>query len=143
MLQINLKDRATVRSKRCASARSQEQITHASSELIAITFFFAFTLRGFNADLFVILLQRCKIFSSLREFTFLHTFSNIPMYESTLGVHQVELVIDAREHLGDCGGVADHTARTHDLSQVTTRDNRWWLIIDSALEASGAPIDEL
>merc|ERR1711865_333420 len=30
-----------------------------------------------------------------------------------------------------------------DLGKITTGDHGWWLVVDSALEASGAPVDEL
>ena len=36
-------------------------------------------------------------------------------------------------------GVRDHAAGTHDLGQIATRHDGRWLIIDAALEASGAP----
>ena len=36
-------------------------------------------------------------------------------------------------------GVGDHAASTHDLGQIASRHDRRWLIIDAALEASGAP----
>ena len=58
-------------------------------------------------------------------------------------LHEVELVINAREDLRDGRGVGDHTARTHDLGQVTPRYNGWRLIVDAALEASWAPVHEL
>ena len=36
-------------------------------------------------------------------------------------------------------GVGDHAAGTHDLGQIATGHHGRWLIIDAALEASGAP----
>merc|ERR1712185_764235 len=69
------------------------------SELVTITLFLASTLSSFDANLFVVFLQSCEIFTRLGELTLLHTFSNVPMHEGTLGVHEVELVIDTREHL--------------------------------------------
>merc|ERR1712072_907849 len=65
------------------------------------------------------------------------------MDEGTLGVHQIELMIDAGEDLSDSGGVGDHADSTHDLGQITTRNNGRRLVVDTALEASGAPVDEL
>ena len=52
-------------------------------------------------------------------------------------------MINAREDLRDGRGVGDHTARTHDLGQVTTGHNCWRLVVDAALEASWAPVHEL
>ena len=42
-----------------------------------------------------------------------------------------------------CSRVGDHTASAHDLGQVPTRHHCGWLIVDAALEASGAPVHEL
>ena len=57
------------------------------------------------------------------------------MDEGALGVHEIELVVDAREDLGNRSGVADHAASTHDLGQVTTWDHCWWLVVDTTLES--------
>merc|ERR1712072_201094 len=65
------------------------------------------------------------------------------MDEGTLGVHQIELMIDAGEDLSDSGGVGDHADSTHDLGQITTRNNGRRLVVDTALETSGGPVDEL
>ena len=46
-------------------------------------------------------------------------------------------------HLRNRGAVRDHAARAHDLGQITTRDHRRRLVVDAALEAGRAPIDEL
>jgi len=54
------------------------------SELIAISFFFPLALGSLNANLLVILLQSCEIFTRLREFSLFHTFANVPMYECSL-----------------------------------------------------------
>mmetsp|Transcript_63511 Transcript_63511/g.105937 ORF Transcript_63511/g.105937 Transcript_63511/m.105937 type:complete len:411 (+) Transcript_63511:505-1737(+) len=65
------------------------------------------------------------------------------MHEGTLGVHQVELVVNAGEHLSDGSAVADHADSTLHLGQITTRHNSGWLVVDTALETSGAPVHEL
>ena len=65
------------------------------------------------------------------------------MDEGTLGVHEIELVIDSGEDLSDGSGVGDHAHSAHDLGEVTTWDDSGWLIVDTALEASWAPVDEL
>ena len=36
-------------------------------------------------------------------------------------------------------GVGDHAAGTHDLGQIASGNDGRWLIVDAALEASGAP----
>jgi len=63
--------------------------------------------------------------------------------EGSLGLHQVEFVVDAGEHLCDGGGVGNHAYRAHDFSQVSSRDDGWRLLVDAALEAGRAPVDEL
>jgi hypothetical protein len=42
------------------------------------------------------LLQCGQIFSGFRELSFLHTFSNVPMNESSLGVEQIEFRVQSR-----------------------------------------------
>merc|ERR1711981_1333806 len=102
-----------------------------------------FTLGGLDSDLLVILLEGGKILSGLGEFTFLHTFTDVPMDEGSLGVHKIELMIDSGEDLSDGGGVGDHAHGSHDLGEVTSGHDSGGLIVDTALEASGAPVDEL
>ena len=65
------------------------------------------------------------------------------MNEGTLGIHEIELVIDAREHLGDGRCVRDHADSTHHLSQVTARNNGWRLVVNAAFESRRRPVDEL
>jgi len=107
------------------------------------TFFFSFSFGGFDTDLFVILLEGSKIFSGLREFSLFHTFSDVPMDEGSLGVHKIELVIDSGEDLSDGSGVGDHADGSHDLGEISTGNDGRGLVVDSALESSGAPVDEL
>ena len=45
--------------------------------------------------------------------------------------------------LGDGGGVAQHAHGTLDLGQITTGYNGWWLVVDTDLETSWTPVDEL
>jgi len=52
-------------------------------------------------------------------------------------------VVESREDFGDGGRVGNHATSSHDLSQVTTRNDSWWLVVDAYLEAGGTPIDEL
>ena len=65
------------------------------------------------------------------------------MDEGSLGVHEIELVINSGEDLGDGSGVGDHADGSHDLGKITTRNDGWWLIVDTALETGWAPVDEL
>ena len=45
-----------------------------------------FDISRVNANLLVVLLQCSKVLASLREFTLLHTFTDIPVDEGTLGI---------------------------------------------------------
>ena len=63
--------------------------------------------------------------------------------ESTLGVHEIELMVDAREHLSNGSGVANHANCAHDLGKITSWHNGWWLVVDTALETGWAPVNEL
>ena len=104
---------------------------------------FTLTLGGLNADLLVVLLEGSEILTSLGELTLFHTLTDVPVDEGTLGVHEIELVVNAGEDLSDGGGVGDHADGAHDLGEVTTGNDGRRLVVDTALEASGAPVDEL
>jgi len=114
-----------------------------SFRLVFISSSFFFITARFSTNFFVILLEGSKIFSGLREFTFFHTFSDVPVDEGSLGVHEIELVINAREDFSNGSGVGDHADSTLDFGKITTRNNSGGLVVDTALEASGAPVDEL
>jgi len=65
------------------------------------------------------------------------------MDESSLGVHKIELMIKSGEDFSDGSGVSNHAASSHDLGKITTGDNSGGLVVDTSLETSGAPVDEL
>merc|ERR1711898_89336 len=65
------------------------------------------------------------------------------MDKGSLGIHEIELVIDSGEDLSDGSGVGDHADGSHDLGEITTWHNGRGLVVDTALESSGAPVDEL
>merc|ERR1719168_377529 len=113
------------------------------SELIAVAFLLALALGRLDADLLVVLLERRQVLARLRELAFLHALADVPVHEGTLRIHQIELVVDAREHLSDGRGVADHAARAHHLGKIATRDNGRRLVVDAALESCRTPVDEL
>jgi len=108
-----------------------------------ISFFFSFSFSSFDTDFFVILLKCSQIFSGFGELTFLHTLTDVPVDESSLSIHKIELVIDSGEHFSNSSGVGDHANSSHDLSQITTWNDSGWLVVDTSLETSGAPVDEL
>ena len=72
-----------------------------------------------------------------------HTLSNIPVHKGTLSVHKIELVVNARQGFSNGRGVGNHTDGTLDVSQVSTRHLHRRLVVDSALESSRTPVDEL
>merc|ERR1712179_553120 len=111
--------------------------------LIFLSLLLSFSLDGVNSDLLVILLQGSEILTGLGELSLLHTLSYIPVDEGTLGVHQIELVVKTSPGLSDGGGVAQHADGTLYLGQVTAGNNGGWLVVDSHLESSWAPVDEL
>merc|ERR1712178_47944 len=133
--------RSSVAYYRARSCRLEAKASF--SELVTVTLLFTFTLRCLNADLLVVLLKGCEIFTSLAELTLLHSFADVVVNERTLGVHQIELVVNAGHHFRNRCAVRYHAARAHHLGQITTRDNRRRLVVDSALEAGRAPVDKL
>ena len=111
--------------------------------LIFIFFLVLLCFGRIDTDFFVVLLESSQILTSLGEFSFLHTLSDVPMDESTLGVHQIELVVETSPGLGDGCGVAQHADGTLNLCKITTRDDGGWLVVDTNLEASWTPVNEL
>jgi len=105
--------------------------------------FLGLTFGGLNTDFLVVLLESGEILTGLGELSFFHTFSDVPVNEGSLGVHKIELMVNSGEDLSDGSGVGDHAHGSHDLGEVTTWDNGGWLVVDTALEASWAPVDEL
>jgi hypothetical protein len=63
--------------------------------------------------------------------------------KGSLGVHQIKLVIQTSPGLSDGGGVAQHADCTLHLGQITSWNDGRWLVVDSDLESSWTPIDEL
>jgi len=112
-------------------------------ELITLLTTLSGIIDRLGTDLLVVLLEGSQVLTSLGELTFLHTLTDIPVNEGALGIHKIELVVNAREDLGDGSRVRDHADGTLDLSEVTAGDDGGGLVVDTALEASGAPVDEL
>merc|ERR1711892_340359 len=111
--------------------------------LIFFSFFSLFTFSRVKADLFIILLKSSKILTSLRELSLLHTLSNIPVNKSSLGIHEVKLVVKPGPGLGNSCGVGQHADGTGNLSSVSSWDNGWRLVVDSNLESSWTPVNKL
>merc|ERR1719219_2755906 len=118
-------------------------VCQSKNYLIFFSFFFAFAFYGVDTDLFVILLKGGQILTSFGEFTFFHTFTDVPMDESSLGVHKIELMIKTSPCLSNGGGVAQHAHGTLYLGKITTWYNSRWLVVDTDFETSWAPIDKL
>ncbi|OQR92756.1 hypothetical protein ACHHYP_03229 [Achlya hypogyna] len=106
--------------------------------LLAVIHVFAVAFLRLGRHLFVVLLEGSKVLAGLRELAFFHALADVPVHEGTLGVHQVELVIDAREDFSDSARVGDHGNSALHAGEVTARDN-----LDAALETRGAPVNEL
>merc|ERR1712032_849072 len=113
------------------------------SSYLVILLFLTLTIGSLGANLLVVLLEGGKILTGLGEFTFLHTLTDVPVDEGTLGVHEIELVVDAGQSLGHSSGVGNHGAGAHDLGEIATGHHSGWLVVDTALETSGTPVHEL
>ncbi|KAF4404118.1 hypothetical protein G4B88_014574 [Cannabis sativa] len=101
------------------------------------------TLSRLSTHFFIILLKSSKVLTSLGELTFLHALTHVPVNKSSLSIHEIKLVVNPGEHFSHTGRVRDHTNSSLDLGQVTSRNHSGGLVIDTALESSWAPIDEL
>ena len=65
--------------------------------------------------------------------TIFHSFSHKPVDEGSLGIHQVELVVESLPGSFDCGGVGKTTNSSVNLGQVTSRYSSGGLVIDADL----------
>jgi hypothetical protein len=110
---------------------------------LVFSFFLVFRLSRLGSDFFVVLFESSQILTSLGELSFFHTFSDVPVDESSLGVHEIELVINSAEDFGNGSGVGEHADGSLHLGKVSSRDDRGRLVVDTALESSGAPVYEL
>merc|ERR1712110_27531 len=104
---------------------------------------FLLALNRVDTDLFVILLQSGQIFPGLTELTLFHTFTDIPVNESSLGVHQVKLVVQSSPGLSNSGGVAQHANSSLDFGQISAWNDGWWLVVDTDFETGWAPVNKL
>jgi CO dehydrogenase nickel-insertion accessory protein CooC1 len=52
-------------------------------------------------------------------------------------------VVKTSPGFGNGGGVGKHTYCTLDLSEVTSWDNGWWLVVDTDFETGWAPVNKL
>merc|ERR1719327_1499668 len=110
---------------------------------LVLLLFLAFTISGLSANLLVVLLEGGKVLTGLGELAFLHTLTDVPVDKGTLGVHEVELVVNAGQSLGHSSRVGNHSAGAHDLGEIATGHHSGWLVVDAALETSGTPVHEL
>jgi len=84
-----------------------------------------------------------EILTSFRELTFLHTLTHVPVDESTLGEHEIELLVHAAEHLTDSSGVSLHADCTRKIRHVTAGDNNRGTAVKTSLETGRTPVDKL
>jgi hypothetical protein len=63
--------------------------------------------------------------------------------EGTLGVHEIELVVKTSPSLSNGSGVGQHADSTGNLGDIATRNNSGSLVVNTNLETSRAPVDEL
>lgn len=100
-------------------------------------------IAGISSHLLIVLLQRRQILPRFTELALLHPLTHVPMYKRTLRVHQVELVIQVGPRLRNCRGIRQHADAAIDLGELRARHGLWWLIVDTDLEAGGAPLDQI
>merc|ERR1712168_1064344 len=65
------------------------------------------------------------------------------MDEGSLGIHEVELMVESSKSLSNGSSVVQHANRALDFSQVTTWHHRRWLVVDAHLEAGRTPVNKL
>jgi len=65
------------------------------------------------------------------------------VHEGTLGIHQVELVVQTCPCLCNCSCVAQHAHCTLDFSKISTWHDSGGLVVDANFKASWAPVNKL
>ena len=124
----------------CSLCNTKIQLLHC---LIFISLILFIILCSVASNFLVVFLEGSQILTSLGELSFLHTLSDIPVDKGSLGVHQIEFVIETSPSLGNGSGVGQHAHGTLDLGKITSRNDSGWLVVDADLEASGTPVDKL
>ena len=96
-----------------------------------------FVIQGIHANLFVIFLKGGQVFPRFGEFAFLHAFSDVPVYESSFGVHQVKFMVQSGPSFGNGRRIAQHADSALNFGQVTPGNDCRWLVIYSDLNING------
>jgi hypothetical protein len=90
--------------------QSTSQVIWGKADNLVLGLSALLTLERIGGHLFVIALEGSQVLTSLGEFALLHALTDVPMDESTLGVHEIELVGECGPGLGDGGGVGKHAS---------------------------------
>merc|ERR1719317_952755 len=111
--------------------------------LIFISFSIILSFSRVKANLLIILLKSSKILTSFGEFSLLHSLSNIPVNKSSLGIHEVKLVVQPSPGFSNSCGIGEHTDCTSNLCLVPSWYNSGGLIVDTNLESCRTPVNKL
>merc|ERR550519_523692 len=122
---------------------SGQETKTSNTNLILVALIQTISIPGVHSNLLVIFLQSSHIFPRLRELAFLHTLTHVPVDESPLCIHKIELVIKPGPGLSDGRGVGKHTNSSLHLGEVTSRYHGGRLVVYSNLESSRTPVHEL
>ena len=68
---------------------------------------------------------------------------DLPVDKSSLGVHQIKLVIKSCPSFSNGGRVGEHADSSLDFGEITTGHDSWRLVVDAYFETSWAPVDKL
>ena len=75
-----------------------------------------------------------SIWGSSPDLTFFHAFTDVPVHESALGVHEVKLVVQGGPRVYDSTGVAERAHGSGHARQVPARHHGGRLVVDSHLQ---------
>ena len=89
--------------------------------------------RAYLGNLLVVLLEGSQVLAGLAELALLHALADVPVHEGALGVHEVELVVQAGPGLGDGRGVGQHAHGPGDLGKVAAGHHSRGLVVDADL----------
>jgi len=132
-----------MRDRREKAKRERGDVLIFTLSLIAVAVALHAFVAVLSAEFRIFTFESFEILTSLGELTFLHTLTDVPVDEGTLGEHEIELLVHAAEHFADGSGVGLHAHSTRKSRHVATRDNHRRTAVETSLETSGAPIDKL
>ena len=112
-------------------------------ELVILVLSSLLDVCGVNSNLLIVFFECGKILARFRELALLHTLTDVPVDKGTLGVQEIEFVVETAPRCRDGRRVRQHAHAAGHLGEITAGNVGGRLVADTELETSGTPIHEL